>query len=241
MSSIIETSGKYSLGIQVVTELIMIVAYFYVFSVDTTTYVNILKELLIAELFVQTIEAIFYIWMVYNISKVKNITIFRYYDWMITTPTMLITLIFYLIFLRYVEKEGEKEEKEESTPLIQNYTYFGMLYENFTNVVIILLLNWSMLIFGYAGEIKMLSPLVSTFFGFIPFFMMFYLIYYNYAIHTQSGKEIFWYFSIVWSIYGIAAVMDYNTKNVMYNILDLFAKNFFGVFLSYKIIMNTYK
>jgi bacteriorhodopsin len=37
----------------------------------------------------------------------------------------------------------------------------------------------------------------------------------------------------VWAIYGVAAVLPYHIKNTMYNILDIFAKNFFGIFLSY--------
>jgi len=30
--------------------------------------------------------------------------------------------------------------------------------------------------------------------------------------------------------------MSYEVKNIMYNILDLFAKNFFGLFLAYVLI-----
>jgi bacteriorhodopsin len=36
---------------------------------------------------------------------------------------------------------------------------------------------------------------------------------------------------VVWSLYGVAAVFDFTTKNISYNILDLFAKNFYGLFL----------
>lgn len=237
MSNIIKTTGQYSLGVQIFTEIIMIIAYSYVWNINKNSYINILKELLIAELFVQFVEAIFYAWMIFNISNVTNITIFRYKDWMITTPTMLITLIFYLIFLKETNTKSEEPERfEENKPIIKNKTYFGMLYENLNDIVTIVLLNLTMLSFGYAGEIKLLSPVVSTFFGFIPFFIMFYIIYHKYAIYTNIGKSIFWYFSVIWALYGIAALMDYTTKNVMYNILDLFAKNFFGIFLSYKII-----
>jgi bacteriorhodopsin len=35
-----------------------------------------------------------------------------------------------------------------------------------------------------------------------------------------------------WALYGLFALLNYTAKNVSYNILDLFAKNFFGVFLS---------
>jgi bacteriorhodopsin len=36
---------------------------------------------------------------------------------------------------------------------------------------------------------------------------------------------------IFWSLYGVAAVFDFENKNTSYNILDIFAKNFFGMFL----------
>ena len=57
---------------------------------------NIYKDLLRVELFVQAIEFIFYIWMVFNFNNIKNITPHRYYDWLITTPIMLLTLMAYL-------------------------------------------------------------------------------------------------------------------------------------------------
>jgi bacteriorhodopsin len=41
-------------------------------------------------------------------------------------------------------------------------------------------------------------------------------------------------------MYGIAALLPYNLKNSIYNILDLFAKNFFGLFLTYIIITKKY-
>jgi bacteriorhodopsin len=39
-------------------------------------------------------------------------------------------------------------------------------------------------------------------------------------------------------MYGIVAVLPYTLKNTIYNVLDLFAKNFFGLFLSYLIVSN---
>ena len=58
---------------------------------------ELLKDLLQVELFVQLIEFIFYSWLLYSFSKVsRNITPFRYLDWNITTPLMLVTLSAYL-------------------------------------------------------------------------------------------------------------------------------------------------
>ena len=44
---------------------------------------------------------------------------------------------------------------------------------------------------------------------------------------------IFYWFVFFWSLYGVFAIMTYKIKNTGYNILDIFAKNLFGVFLSY--------
>ena len=46
------------------------------------------------------------------------------------------------------------------------------------------------------------------------------------------------YFFIIWFLYGIAALLNYKMKNIMYNILDLFAKNLFGIYLGYVILTN---
>ena len=40
----------------------------------------------------------------------------------------------------------------------------------------------------------------------------------------------------VWSLYGVAALLPALQKNIGYNVLDLIAKNFYGIFIFYKII-----
>jgi hypothetical protein len=93
-----------------------------------------------------------------------------------------------------------------------------------------------MLFFGYIGELGKMNINASTFFGFIPFIIMFYMIYENYAKYTTIGQQTFAYFVTVWGLYGVASLMSYEIKNVMYNILDLFAKNFFALYLAYILI-----
>ena len=73
-----------------------------------------------------------------------------------------------------------------------------------------------MLFFGYIGELGKMSVNLSTFLGFIPFTIMFYIIYENYSKHTSLGINTFKYFVIVWGLYGIAALMNYELKNIMY-------------------------
>jgi hypothetical protein len=88
------------------------------------------------------------------------------------------------------------------------------------------------------GELGKLSAKISTFFGFIPFVIMFYIIYQKYAQYTSIGITTFYYFVSVWGLYGIAALMNYQNKNIMYNVLDLFSKNFFALFLAYLLIFK---
>jgi bacteriorhodopsin len=184
--------------------------------------------MLVLEVIVQFIEGSFYIYWFKNFTDIVNITPNRYFDWVITTPTMLITLIFYLIFLKYKDNN-----------ISYKLNFFELFNQEFYTIIIILLLNWLMLLFGYLGEINLLPVLLGVFLGFIPFLIYYYIIYKKYALLSNKGLNIFFYFFIVWSLYGIVAVLPYNIKNMCYNILDLFAKNFFGIFLTYLLFTNT--
>jgi hypothetical protein len=190
----------------------------------------IIRELLILEVIVQLIEAGFYLWLAYNFNKITNVTPKRYIDWSITTPTMLITLVVYLIYLSYKEKGIDTSKLK----------LFNVLLENSSNLSYILYLNWLMLIFGYLGEQKILNTVTGVILGFIPFLIYYYMIYVNYATQSKTGWKLFWYFFFFWSLYGVAALFPYYIKNSFYNILDLFAKNFFGLFLTYIIVTKNY-
>jgi hypothetical protein len=219
---------RISVIVQIITGIIEIVTLF--FTITTPPQYYIINHLVYLELAVQIIEGSFYIWLVYNFNKVTNVTSKRYVDWAITTPTMLITLMVYLIYL------GNKNNNIDTTGM----TLFGTLKDNMDTVSKIITLNWLMLLFGYMSEIKILSTVAGVIMGFIPFLIYYYIIYYKYSTQSSTGLKIFWYFFFFWSIYGIAALLPYNLKNAFYNILDLFAKNFFGIFLAYIVIMKKY-
>jgi hypothetical protein len=123
---------------------------------------------------------------------------------------------------------------------ISELEFFTLLKNNSTTIIPVLLLNWLMLLFGYLGEMKFIPVLLGVFLGFIPFLIYYYIIYVNYVTQTESGYLLFWYFFFFWSLYGVVAVLPYYLKNSFYNILDLFAKNFFGIFLSYIIFSGNY-
>ena len=214
-----------SIVVQIVTGIIDIAAFF----VKVPTVYSIIRQLLILELVVQFFEGSFYFWLAYNFTKVLNVTPKRYIDWAITTPTMLITLMTYLIYLNKMAEDKTNELE-----------FFTVLKENSNIFIPVVLLNWLMLLFGYLGEMRIIPVLLGVLLGFIPFLLYYYMIYVNYVTQDTSGYLLFWYFFFFWSLYGFVAVLPYYLKNSFYNILDLFAKNFFGLFLAYIIFSGNY-
>jgi hypothetical protein len=147
---------------------------------------------------------------------------------------MLFTLICYIVHL-----------KEPTKTLKQIYI------ENKFVINKVIVLNYIMLYLGYLGEINKIDTKTSVYLGFIPFITYYLIIYDKYIKNIDNElkdenkkkeiKLLYYYFLIFWSIYGVAALLSYTNKNIMYNILDLFSKNFFGIFLSYTVYKNRIK
>lgn len=216
----------FSFIVQIISGLIDIAVLF----IKVEPEYIIIKQLLGLEVFVQLIQGTFYLWLVCNYKEIHNVTPKRYIDWVITTPLMLISLIIYLIYLKYKETRLNTSKLE----------LFKLLGENSTTISYVIYLDWLMLIFGYLGEAKIINTIIGVVLGFIPFLIYFYIIYINYVRQTSSGWKICLYFFFFWSLYGVAALLPYYMKNTFYNILDLFAKNFFGLFLSYIIVSKKF-
>jgi len=210
-------SGVISLIVQIVVGVIDYLAL----NIDISAKDAILKDLVIVELFVQLIEFLFYILLIYYFSKVShNITPFRYIDWAITTPLMLITLSAFL-----------NHDGKTSTRLVD------FISNHKGSIITIVLLNAAMLFFGLVGELGFLNMYMSTLLGFIPFILNFKYIKDTFLPSDKDKYKnaLFYWFVFFWGLYGVFAVMNYSTKNTGYNILDIFAKNFFGLFLAYVI------
>jgi hypothetical protein len=206
-----------SLFIQFTTGIIDLLAL----GIDVPADKNIFKDLLTLELIVQLIEFIFYAWMIYHLSIIKNITPYRYADWFVTTPAMLIAFIAYL-------------DTKQYTGL------FDFISKNGSFVNQIVILNIFMLLFGLFAELKYIPYTLGIVLGFIPFIYYFKKIYDTY-IRPDTSKDklyLYWFFLISWSMYGIAALMPYFVKNTIYNMLDVVAKNGFGLFLAYILWSN---
>jgi hypothetical protein len=235
LHSILLKTVYLSLFVQILTGITDIYVLFAV-----TGEKLILKALLLLEIIVQAIEGTFYVWMASLFSTIKDVTPKRYFDWALSTPIMLFTLCIYLDYLKKdkeenVEKEplqnhAEKKEKNETSWINLIVTKFN---EHKMTLIPIFILNWLMLLLGYFGETGIINNIFAVFLGFIPFIAYYAIIYFKFARYTNTGKVLFWWFALIWAFYGKAALMSYYWKNITYNVLDIFSKNFFGLYLAY--------
>jgi len=220
IDKLVEKSIKISLFVQIVTTLISLDG----FTIQLSKNDKILKEILTIEAIVQVVEGAFYIWVIYALHDMKQMTPRRYIDWSITTPIMLLSTI---IYFKY------NELKEKGKP--SHFTLGEFYNDNKDNIHKIVLYNGFMLFFGYMGEINMIDKRISIPIGFFFFYKSFSLIYEEYAVHSEMGQTLFKVLLILWALYGIAAMLPIKQKNLCYNVLDIFAKNFYGLYIYYRI------
>jgi len=209
-----------SLLVQLITGLISFTGIFYKLPDDD----KVLSEILTLETGVQLIEFVFYIYLIMSIEYMRTNTVTqrRYIDWLITTPMMLLSTIIYMDY----------ESKKQVNQTIRAR---GFINNNIQNIMHIFLLNTLMLIAGFLGETGMLRKLTSIGAGFIFLFLNFGIIYKNYVGDIDVNKKLFMCMLTAWSLYGVAALMPSVMKNVSYNMLDIVSKNFYGLFIFYKI------
>jgi len=196
------------------------ITYVFLMTTATITFIEALRtpeikirNILNLETCISVVAAFFYGKFVDNVEKepqtnYEKINKMRYTDWAITTPIMLLVLV--LAFL-YNNKGG-------SLPI--------------SNYALILLMNYGMLGTGYLGELGIMSKLNANIGGF-GFFAGLFGYMYNKYLHKQYNFDnmlLFLVFFVLWALYGVVYFADEVTKNVAYNILDLFSKCFVGIF-----------
>ena len=206
-----------SLIVQIVTGLITIKGLFY----ELPEKHVVLTEILTLETVVQFIEAMFYFYMIlaFNTIKTGTVAARRYTDWVITTPIMILSTI---MFMNY---KVNKDKIITTTSFIK---------DNLKNIVLLFLFNFLMLVSGFLGEIKKISKTVSIPVGFVFFAITFYIMK-DYVGNEDINKKIYTFMLLVWALYGVAAMLPTISKNISYNILDIISKNFYGLFIFYKV------
>jgi hypothetical protein len=183
----------------------------------------ILQTVLWIETIVQIIELVFYTWYSFNFTRVAEMTFYRYHDWFVTTPLMLFsTMVYY-----------EYRNKPEEEVTLESF-----LSEHWSDVLVVFGFNMLMLAFGYLYEIKQIDIVTSQTLGFAGFAGSFYVIWDKFASKNPDNFLLYAFMFIIWALYGVAAMFTSTWKNASYNILDVFAKNFYGIFLSYLIYQN---
>ena len=212
MKLTVENTVKFSLVVQLITGIITLYGLF----IKLDEKHNILRGILGLETLVQFVELAFYIWIAYASVKLTNMTPRRYIDWTITTPAMLLSTI---MFMKYEEKKEE-----------------DFIKNNKKEILFITFYNCMMLVSGYIGEKNIISKYITTPVGFFFFYKSFKLIYTDFAQKSKLGKQIFTFLLSIWSLYGVAALLPIKEKNISYNLLDIVSKNFYGLFIFYKIL-----
>jgi bacteriorhodopsin len=215
--SIINNATKLSLGIQTITGLFGL----YGLTIPLAPKDTILRQVLGLEMIVQIIEFIFYIGFL-SVFNLNDLTRKRYYDWFLSTPVMLFTISLYFFYVNFIE--GQDTKSISLTDFTKN---------NFKEITGIVILNFLMLLFGYLAEVGMMDRRLAFVLGTGALCGSFGIIYKNYAKFSDKTKNIFWIMFGLWALYGIAFLFPPVAKNLGYTALDIFAKNFFGIFLYY--------
>jgi hypothetical protein len=220
----VQFSTNLSIFIQIITGLLSIQGIF----IPLPDQYLVIREILVLEIIVQIVELFFYFFFLRSMTStaLPQMAATRYFDWVITTPTMLLTTIIFFKYQEHIENFSKKEK----------LTFWGFIKENKKNIFLIFLSNFLMLLFGYLGEIQAIRMDVSLVLGFFFFAYTFYIIYSEYAINSKQSLKMFYFILFIWGLYGVVATFNIQNKNHSFNILDIFAKNFFGVYLYFKIL-----
>ena len=216
----VEKTIYYSLAIQIITSLVSLDGI----NFDLSERDYVLKDVLKLELVVQVVETLFYLWVVFASTDLSAMTPRRYIDWFITTPTMLISTIVFMKYQEFKEKNIDRTVR-----------FFDFLKDERDNIIKIVVYNGLMLLFGLLGETNILPKNLSIAIGFVFFYLSFKLIYDEYGSKSELGKKLFCFLLVVWGLYGVAALFGDVSKNISYNFLDIVSKNFYGLFIYYKI------
>jgi len=221
---IVKDTLKLSFYVQIIT---LIFGLLIVFLTNVSSSNRLIREALILENCVQIIEGSFYIWFIYfytkNVDK-EDIAKYRYYDWFFSTPLMIISTVAYFHYNNTI-LYGPSASAASSL--------YNFIKTDIQKISELVFYNFNMLFLGYLQELKLISLTISTIFGFLFLGLLFLKMFVYYVKNNSANYLIFYLMLFIWSLYGVAALYKNKIKNASYNILDVFSKNFFGLFLAY--------
>jgi bacteriorhodopsin len=200
------------------------ITYILLLTTATVTFIEamrtkdpIIRHIFNLETCISIVAGYFYSIFVNKIDETEKnntplnwgeMTEYRYIDWSITTPMMLLALSVVL-------------------------GYNAKISVNIVYMLTILILNYFMLAVGYLGEISVISRIQGLVVGFAAFFAMFYMIFMKFlnSKYNLFNYVLFGAYFVLWGIYGIAYMLGEEYKNIIMNVLDLKAKCLIGLFL----------
>lgn len=198
-------------------KLTFYITYVFLMTTATITFIEAIttddvraRHILNLETCISVVATFFYSKFVKQLDEgvdYKQINIDRYTDWMITTPLMLLVLCLVFVY--------------NTKTTLKLWTFF-----------VVLMLNLGMILTGYLGEVDYMNRTYANIMGFGFFAVLFGYLYKTF-LHKKYNFDnmlIFSSFFILWSLYGVFYEYDEQFKNVAFNILDLFAKCFVGIF-----------
>ena len=221
---LVKRTTEFSLLVQLITGLYSTLGL----TINLDESDQILQQIMGLELIVQVIEFGFYIFFIVYFN-LESLATSRYFDWILSTPTMLFSMAAYFFY----------EEQKEKNSVENNLLDFTLT--NKWPLLEIFFFNFCMLAFGYLGETKAIDYTTAFALGTACFARSFYVLYTEFAEKSVIGKQLYAILFVIWGLYGVAFLTPVVQKNISYNILDIIAKNFFGLYLYYKISINEKK
>lgn len=205
-------SAAASLGVQLVVGAVTAAAFFVEYPAGEEDGLKVIVGLEFAS---QVVEFLWYLWIVLTRQRIR--TWYRYVDWVVSTPVMLLSTAMFLS-LRRMPPGGD------SLRAVLDVFEDPGLYAT-------LGFNWWMLAFGYLLERGTLRPLLGLAMGGVGLVGSFTFLARFVDAHDAVSMALFFTMYAIWSLYGVAAALDDVPKNVAYNGLDVVSKNFYGLFL----------
>ena len=136
---------------------------------------------------------------------------YRYLDWCITTPMLLLAMMLYLSSSR------------------------GSSSVRWQTFVLALVLDYAMLGAGYVGESGRADRGASGMVSFAFFASLVAVVWSAFRteiLGSASKKVVFGAFAAIWSAYGVVYyVQDERKRALAYNVLDVVSKAFMGIYL----------
>jgi hypothetical protein len=219
---------------------------------------EVLSLVLILETVVQGVEFAWYtiVGVLYLFGTTSIDVGYRYLDWAISTPIMLVSLMFFTLW--------------EANRCTRREDLLGYDGSRVAALIVVIVCDWMMLLVGasyanarpdgtgfWASLSRMYDSIVfftkrkgdGIFLGWIWFVGAFVPLFVILATdHSKIGGQLAVSLSfVVWALYGVVAVGYYwagsisgTTANTCYNLLDLLSKNVMGVIVAIVVLNGNF-